>query len=193
MTEKIVSAPLETPTEQVVVKLETPVISGPVLVLEPETGVLSQVSTTAKPDTPVWERPPEEQPARVARYREIVMTEADWHELAAIVFLESANQSAEGQQAVAEVVFNRVVHPDFPNTVHDVIHQGEGTRVPQFSTVYGIDTAEPTQVQYDAIYAALYGESITPLDVVFFSRGGENNRVWQKIGDHVFCREYIWE
>ena len=34
--------------------------------------------------------------------------------------------------------------------------------------------------------------SILDADVVFFSRNGENDRVWGQIGDHVFCREYIW-
>ena len=113
-------------------------------------------------------------------------------ELAAIVFLEAGNQSAEGQQAVVEVVFNRVLHSGFPDTVHDVLHQGEDSSVPQFSTIYGIGSATPTQAQYDAIAGALYGDTILDADVVFFSRNGENDRVWGKIGDHVFCREYIW-
>ena len=45
----------------------------------------------------------------------------------------------------------------------------------------------------DAIDAALYGPSILPVDVVFFSRNGENDRVWGKIGGHVFCYAYVWE
>lgn len=112
--------------------------------------------------------------------------------LAAVVFLEAGNQSAEGQQAVVEVVFNRVLHSAFPDTVHDVLHQGEGSDVPQFSTIYAVSTATPTQAQYDAINGALYGDTILDADVVFFSRNGENGRVWGQIGDHIFCREYIW-
>ena len=136
--------------------------------------------------------PTAETPARVARYINIDMTDEELQELAAIVFLEAGNQSAEGQQAVVEVVFNRVLHSGFPDTVHDVLHQGEDSSVPQFSTIYGIGSATPTQAQYDAIAGALYGDTILDADVVFFSRNGENDRVWGKIGDHVFCREYIW-
>ena len=97
-----------------------------------------------------------------------------------------------GQQAVVEVVFNRVLHSAFPDTVHDVLHQGENGDVPQFSTIYAVSTATPTQAQYDAINGALYGDTILDADVVFFSRNGENDRVWGQIGDHIFCREYIW-
>ena len=120
------------------------------------------------------------------------MTDEELAELAAVVFLEAGNQSAEGQQAVVEVVFNRVLHSAFPDTVHDVLHQGENGDVPQFSTIYAVSTATPTQAQYDAINGALYGDTILDADVVFFSRNGENGRVWGQIGDHIFCREYIW-
>lgn len=131
-------------------------------------------------------------PPAPARYINIEMTEEELNELAAVVFLEAGNQSAEGQQAVVEVVFNRVLHSAFPDTVHDVLHQGEGSDVPQFSTIYAVSTATPTQAQYDAINGALYGDTILDADVVFFSRNGENGRVWGQIGDHIFCREYIW-
>lgn len=129
----------------------------------------------------------------VARYAGVSITDAERKELAAVIYLEARNQGAEGQQAVAEVVLNRVIADNFPNTVHDVLHQGENSSVPQFSTVYYIDTAEPGQAQYAAIDAALYGKTILPDDVVYFSLEGENDRVWDKIGDHVFCRQYIWE
>ena len=136
---------------------------------------------------------PEPAPARIPRYTDISMSEGEHRELAGIVYLESANQCAEGQQAVVEVVFNRVISPDFPDTVHAVLHEGEGTPVPQFSTIGNLELAEPTAAQYAAIDMALHGPSILPEDVVFFSRDGENDRVWGKIQDHVFCYKYIWE
>ena len=121
------------------------------------------------------------------------MTEAERDELAAIIYLEARGEPAEGQQAVAEVVLNRAVSSDFPDSVSEVLHQGEGTAVPQFSTIGLLSAAEPGQAQYDAIDAALYGPSILPVDVVFFSRSGENDRVWGEIGGHVFCYAYVWE
>lgn len=132
-------------------------------------------------------------PEPVPRYAAVDMSEAERQEMAGIIGLEADNRCAEGQQAVAEVILNRVISPDFPDTVHDVLHQGEGTPRPQFSTIDNLASAEPVAAQYEAIDAALYGTSILPEDVVFFSRNGENDRVWGKIQDHVFCYKYIWE
>lgn len=132
-------------------------------------------------------------PAIVERYSAIAMTTAERDELAAIIYLEARNQCPDGQQAVAEVVFNRVINVNFPNSVYEVLHEGEYSTVKQFTTITKIDQAKPTQAQYDAIDAALYGPTILPHDVVFFSRNGENDRVWGQIQDHIFCYEYLWE
>lgn len=171
---------------------------------EPPEGEVSTAQTQPSCDGAVFPResvpaavvsdaPMTEETAPVERYAGITMTEAERDELAAIIYLEARGEPAEGQQAVAEVVLNRVIRQDFPDSVHEVLHQGEGTAVPQFSTIALLETAEPTQAQYDAIDAALYGPSILPGEVVFFSRTGENDRVWGTIGDHVFCYAYIWE
>lgn len=139
------------------------------------------------------EATPQPTPELVQRYSGVAMSADERRELAGIVQLEAGNQCAEGQQAVVEVVLNRVISPEFPDTVHDVLHQGEDTTRPQFSTIDNLASAEPVAAQYEAIDAALYGPSILPEDVVFFSRKGENDRVWGKIQDHVFCYKYIWE
>lgn len=139
------------------------------------------------------EATPQPTPELVQRYSGVAMSADERRELAGIVQLEAGNQCAEGQQAVVEVVLNRVISPEFPDTVHDVLHQGEGTKRPQFSTIDNLASAEPVAAQYEAIDAALYGPSILPEDVVFFSRNGENDRVWGRIQDHVFCYKYIWE
>ena len=165
---------------QIAGKLENQIIATPAQLLDAEQPEAEQVAHA------------EDRPARAARYINIEMTDDELEELAAVVFLEAGNQSADGQQAVVEVVFNRVLHSAFPDTVHDVLHQGEDSDVPQFSTIYAVSTATPTQAQYDAINGALYGDTILDSDVVFFSRNGENSRIWGRIGDHIFCREYIW-
>lgn len=152
-----------------------------------------QVSTdVAEPDDDIGaEQAPRYE--RVERYENIILTGVEHRDLAAIIYLEARNQPAEGQQAVAEVILNRVVADNFPNKVQDVIRQGADTKRPQFSTIGMLSEAEPQQEQYDAIMAALYGPSILDTDVVYFSRGGENSRTWGTIGDHVFCRQYQWE
>lgn len=134
-----------------------------------------------------------EAPKKVSRYAEIHIEEWEIDEMAAIIYLEARNQSAKGQQAVAEVILNRVLYDGFPDSVYEVLHQGESKGVVQFPTIKYLDEAKPTETQYKAINAALYGEPILPLDVVFFSRNGENDNVWGKIEDHVFCYAYKWE
>ena len=161
----------------------------PEITQEPVLDAVPDVDTNeeAEPEISIYDMP-----ARVARYGNIDMSETERAELAAIVYLEAGNQCFEGQQAVVEVVLNRVLHSAFPDTVSEVLHQGENTDVPQFSTIKCLASAEVSEEQYEAIDAALYGDTILPIDVVFFSRGGENDRVWGKIEDHVFCYEYIW-
>lgn len=124
---------------------------------------------------------------RNERYAKIEMTETELRDLAEIIYHEAHTESLEGQQAVAEVVFNRVIADNFPNTVHDVIFQ-KG----QFTTAKFLSTVTPYENQYTAIHNALHSEPILPDDVVYFSQKGENNRVWGKIGNHVFCKQYIW-
>lgn len=172
VTNKDLIVQIVRPEEQVAVKLETPAIP----------------TVSPLPITPEDEVNQVETPERVARYAGIVLTEADFDLIAAVVFLEAGNQSAEGQQAVVEVIFNRLIHEAFPNTVSEVLWQEN-----QFSVMPTLHLAQPGLAQYDAINAALYGPSILPDDVVFFARGPENDRVWGWIGDHCFCREYIWE
>lgn len=147
---------------------------------------VEQVKVTAAPTPDPTPTPELKKP--VDRYSEITMSDEELGELAEIIYHEARGESFEGQQAVAEVVFNRVIADNFPDTVHEVIHQKK-----QFSTARLLGTAEPLQEQYDAINAALYGPTILPADVVFFSRDGENDKVWGSIGGHVFCYQYDWD
>lgn len=128
----------------------------------------------------------------VARYAGVTMSKAELRELVSVIFLEAGTQSLRGQQAYAEVVLNRVIAKNFPNTVHDVLYQGTGTAVPQFSAVPQIPAAAPTGMQYRAVALALSGPSILPEDVVYCSQAGENKYVWGSIGDLVFCYQYEW-
>jgi spore germination cell wall hydrolase CwlJ-like protein len=104
--------------------------------------------------------------------------------LAKVVWAEARGESPEGQQAVAEVVLNRMVSENFANSLEAVIY-GDG----QFRSVPVLKDAEPWQAQYDAIEAALYGPNILPLDVVYFTRWETNDNVWGQIGKHIFCYE----
>lgn len=124
----------------------------------------------------------EEEPRPEPRYPDIHLTPEQRHLLAKIIWVEARGESFEGQQAVAEVVFNRMVDPAFPNSLEGVIF-AEG----QFRSVEFLDTAQPYQTQYEAIEAALYGPYILPIDVFHFATFCANENVWGTIGNHIFC------
>lgn len=119
------------------------------------------------------------------RYPEIQLTDEEMELLARMVWVEAQGESAEGQQAVAEVVLNRMHADNFPQTLKGVIY-AEG----QFRSVPYLDEAEPMQAQYEAIERALYGPYVLPTDVVFFATYRTNENVWGQIGGHIFC--YQW-
>lgn len=117
-----------------------------------------------------------------ARYPEIQLSVEEIRLLARVVWVEARGESAEGQQAVAEVVLNRMHDGDFPDTLKGVVY-AEG----QFRSVAYLDDAEPTQAQYEAIERAIYGPYVLPEGVVHFATYAATNNVWGKIGGHTFC------
>jgi len=98
--------------------------------------------------------------------------------------VEAQGECFEGQQAVAEVVLNRLVADGFQNTVNGVIYAEN-----QFRSVPFLEDAEPTSIQYEAIERALEGPYVLPIDVYHFATYRVNDNVWGKIGGHVFCYE----
>ncbi len=123
---------------------------------------------------------------RESRYD--ALTENERELIARVVYLEARGEPEEGQQAVAEVILNRVAAENFPSSVESVVYQ-EG----QFAAAEDIEKATPGEKQYAAVEAAMYGEPVLPMDVVYFSQKGENENVWGKIGGHVFCYQYVWK
>ena len=116
------------------------------------------------------------------RYPDIQLTYEERQLLARVIWVEAQGECEEGQQAVAEVVLNRMASPEFGNTLKGVIY-GEG----QFRSVPYLEDAEPHQAQYEAIEAAIYGPYVLPEGVVHFATYSTNNNVWGQIGGHIFC------
>lgn len=133
-----------------------------------------------EPQTPEPVAEPEPEP----RYEEITAEEREL--LARVVYAESNTEPIEGQIAVAQVVLNRVRSESFPDTVSEVIYQER-----QFSTAPILSRVTPNETNYEAVDAAFETE-VVPYDVLYFSRGAENDRVWGRIGAHVFCYGYVW-
>jgi len=116
------------------------------------------------------------------RYPDICLTDEEKMLLARVIWVEARGESAEGQQAVAEVILNRMASDKFSDTLRGVIY-GEG----QFLSVEHLKDAIPWQAQYDALERALYGPYILPEDVYHFATFQTNEKVWGVIGGHIFC------
>lgn len=138
----------------------------------------------AMPEEPfVYE---EEEVVVECRYPGLTLGEEDVEILARLVWMEAQGEPVEGQQAVAEVILNRVVADNFPDTVKGVVFAED-----QFRSAQRLEMAEPTQTQYEAVEQALKGPYVLPKDVVFFATYKVNSSLWGKIGGHYFC--YQWD
>lgn len=129
--------------------------------------------------TRYYEEPPE---VPEPRYPDIELSYADMQLIARVVWVESRGEPAEGQQAVAEVVLNRMASAQFPDNLRDVIY-GEG----QFRSAPFLKDAQPGQAQYKAVENAIYGPYVLPEDVMYFATTPFNSNVWGEIGGHIFC------
>ena len=123
----------------------------------------------------VWEETP-------SKYSGISISEEEYELLAKIVYLEARGECAEGQQAVVEVIFNRVLDPRFPDTVEGVIYAAG-----QFCTVPMLDSAYPNEAQYAAIEAAIESEGIVG-DAIYFATRPLTKDCVREIGCHYFCK-----
>ena len=136
---------------------------------------------------PLPEETEEPEEIEPSRYDALEISESDIYTLACLVYHEARGESFEGQVAVIEVVLNRCLSDYFPDTVEEVVFQKYG-EVWQFSPAPYLYTAEPTETQYEAVYAALAAEEpILPLDTVYFSTGPYNDSIVAVIGNHYFC------
>lgn len=126
-----------------------------------------------------------EPPAAESRYPGLELTQEEKNLLAKLICMEAASEPFEGQQAVAEVVLNRLASGRFQNSIHNIIH-AEG----QFPSVPYLYKAKPDYSQYKAIEQAQYGPYVLPEDVVFYAKFKVNDNYWGQIGEHYFCYSY---
>ena len=133
---------------------------------------------------PTPEPIPEPEPEPASRYPAI--TEDEREMIACLVWQESRGESFDGQQAVAEVVLNRVLSPGFPDTVEKVIYQNNPCV--QFTPAYLIAQTTPTGTQYDAVDSALSGPWVLDADYLYFSTGAVTQRDIKQIGAHYFSK-----
>ncbi len=119
------------------------------------------------------------------RYPGIELTQADRDLMAKLIYMEAQSEPFEGQQAIAEVILNRLVAGNFQSSIHNIIHAQN-----QFLSSDSLHLAKPTHIQYEAIERALNGPYVVPIDVVFFASYAVSENVWGTIGNHVFCHQW---
>ncbi|MBQ3192125.1 MAG: cell wall hydrolase [Oscillospiraceae bacterium] len=122
-----------------------------------------------------------------SRYKDIQLTVEEKQLLAKVVWVEARGECAEGQQAVAEVILNRLASGEYGSSLSGVIFD-EG----QFRSAAFLDEATPYQAQYMAVEGALNGPYILPKSVMHFATYPATTKVWGEIGGHIFCYDWDW-
>ncbi len=120
----------------------------------------------------------------------IYLTKEDLDLMSKIVYAESKGEPYEGKVAVASVILNRVLSPEFPNSIKEVILQPKA-----FSCVVnGEINVSPTEECYNAVYDAIEGNDPTN-EALFFYNPAIATCSWMQdiekknlkaIGQHLF-------
>lgn len=123
------------------------------------------------------------------------VSESEKDLLARLVLAEAQGEPYAGKVAVATVVLNRVDHPGFPNTVHDVIYERTSTGHYAFTPVANGQINKPADAEsIRAVNEALAFRGQGSGSLYFYNPKTATNQ-WIKsrpitviIGNHVFAK-----
>lgn len=123
------------------------------------------------------------------------VSESEKDLLARLVRAEAQGEPYAGKVAVATVVLNRVDHPGFPNTVHDVIYERTSTGHYAFTPVANGQINKPADAEsIRAVNEALAFRGQGSGSLYFYNPKTATNQ-WIKsrpitviIGNHVFAK-----
>jgi len=116
-------------------------------------------------------------------------SEKDLQLIANAVYGEARGEPYEGQVAVAAVILNRVEHPDFPNTISEVIFQPLAFTAVADGQIW----LEPNERAKEAVLDALNGWDPTENAIYYFNPETATSQwIWSRpqiktIGKHIFC------
>lgn len=123
------------------------------------------------------------------------VSEQDRELLARLVHAEAKGESYAGKVAVATVVLNRVDHPDFPNTIEDVIYERSASGHYAFSPVQdGAINRSADQEAFKAVDEAIAFRGQGNGSIYFFNPRTATNdwirsrEVTTVIGNHRFAK-----
>lgn len=128
-------------------------------------------------------------------YKSIKMADYEMDYLERILALEAQGEPFEGQVAVVEVIFNRVLSDEYPDSVYKVLSQdGQFCSWKYLENPYNV----PNQTQKNAIkFAIEHGPTVIPMHCyeegleaperyVFFATYEANGSDFFQIGNHYF-------
>lgn len=123
------------------------------------------------------------------------LTNAETYLLAQLIYAEAAAEPYEGQVAVGAVVLNRLLDPDFPKTIPDVVFQYEGGAYQFEPVMNGAIYDQPSASALRAAYAALAGWDPTNGALFFYNPQKSGSSFFDswltyltQIGNHLFYR-----
>lgn len=110
-----------------------------------------------------------------------MMSDEDYQNLLQIVEAEAGTEDVKGRVLVANVIMNRVEHPEFPDNVTDVIWEYDNG-VPQFSPVADgrIGQVTPSEETKEAVKQALEGVDYSEGALFFIQKSAaeKHNIAW---------------
>lgn len=96
-----------------------------------------------------------EKPAATNRYRKLKLTPAEKQLLARAVYVLGHGECAEGQQAMVEVILNRLLSSEYPDELREILFGDE-----PMCDMARLNEAQLTSVQYRIVERALEGPYI---------------------------------
>ena len=125
-------------------------------------------------------------PETVNVYQEIwqAATDEERELVAVILAMEAQGEPYEGERAVVEVILNRVVSPEWPDTIYGVLSQkGQFATWKRRNNPYNVPTLAEYQLIEDTVQA---GPEILPEGYVYFATRKVNGKGFIKIQGHYF-------
>lgn len=128
-------------------------------------------------------------PAPVLRYESVTLTDADITYAALCAYHEARGESFEGIRAVVEVILNRVLSDEWPDTVKEVIFQNGQFDCASYLTSADINEPELLTVCYDAVNYVLHNDDyVLDIDVGYFKSTPYTSCSYRQIGNHYFAK-----
>ena len=123
------------------------------------------------------------------RYESVMLTDSDITYAALCAYHEARGESFEGIRAVVEVIFNRILSEEFPNSVDKVVFQQGQFDCASYLTSANITEPDRLTVCYDAVNYVLHNDDyMLDSDYGYFKSTPYTSCSYIQIGNHYFAK-----